>query len=87
MAFYAREFKVEYHALRRRLRDIPSRIDRDPINKKLTEDKELIIIRYIKLLKDFSIILRPRFVRGITNSMFKGNHLILIILLITVNIN
>lgn len=60
--------------LRRRLKEMSSKIEGGGHNKKLNKDDELVIIQHIKLLEDFDIVLRSKFLRDVVNSILRLNY-------------
>ncbi len=74
IADIAREFDVSPSSLRRRLHGVPSKIESGGHNKKLAPDEEQALIQHIQLLEDFGIAPRPKFLRGIANSILRTNN-------------
>lgn len=70
----ARDFNVPYWSLYRRLHSVPSKIDQGGHNKKLTLASEQAVIQHIQLLEGFGIAPRPKFFRGIANSVLRTGH-------------
>ena len=74
IADIAPEFNVSPWAFCKRLHGVPSKIEGGGHNKKLAPDGEQALIQHIQLLEVFGIAPRPKFLRGIANSILRTNN-------------
>jgi Tc5 transposase DNA-binding domain len=74
MTVLTQEFDVPYHALRRRLKGIPNKMEVGGQNKALSKQQEEALIDHIKLLENYEIPPRRGYLRGLANRILRHDH-------------
>ncbi|EER28895.1 mariner-Tc1 transposon family protein [Coccidioides posadasii C735 delta SOWgp] len=74
VATLAREYKVSYHRLRRRILNVPSRSTRKRTNLRLTEEQYKALYEYLELLGKEGTSVTPQMLRDTANSILRESH-------------
>ncbi|EEP78148.1 predicted protein [Uncinocarpus reesii 1704] len=74
VATLAREYKVSYHRLRRRILHVPSRSTRRRTNLRLTEEQYKALYEYLELLAKDGAAVTPQMLRDAANSILCESH-------------